>query len=340
MASVSAECAGLASEPPCASQGMPIRSAPVYESPGDFGIIAAYFNFDGYLSKWSNYLIFESSILRAGLPFIVAECVFGDQAFKMPDAPHVIKLRAKDCMFQKERLLQIALRHLPREVTKVAWLDADVLFERADWAIATSNLLDEVPVAQPFYSAFRTRPFQTEFEGIGGKFRSFASLHCVLPSVSRVSTFALHGHTGFAWAARREILESLGFYDAAVMGSADDLMAHGFCGDFNSPCLPSKFLGNTAFLRHFSQWAESAWEIVRGRVGCVPGALLHLWHGEQRNRGYPHRFAAPARLGFDPLIDLRVEANGLWRWAGDEDRARQFRALSRQLFANRQEDRT
>jgi hypothetical protein len=330
----------LAAELAHMNRGLPIRAAPCYEAAGDIGVITSYFNIDEYRSKLTNYCIFESTILRAGLPFVVAECVFGDQAFALPDSSHVIKIRAKDCMWQKERLLQIALRHLPSHVTKVAWLDADVLFERADWAVATSRLLDEVPVVQPFYSAFRVPPAQTEFVGIGEKARSFGSVHHVLPSISRVSSFAVHGHTGFAWAARREILDTLGFYDAAIMGSADDLMAHGFCGDFRSPCLPSKFLDGTAFRRHFQQWAESAWETVRGRIGFVPGRLLSLWHGERRNRGFPDRFVSTARLGFDPLGDLRLEANGVWRWGCDEDRALLFRAWARTFFANRQEDRT
>ena len=58
-------------------------------------------------------------------------------------------------MWQKERLLNLVFAQLPERCTKVEWLDADVLFESAAWAVDTSRALDAHPVVQPFDTAVR-----------------------------------------------------------------------------------------------------------------------------------------------------------------------------------------
>lgn len=70
----------------------------------------------------------------------------------------VIHVRAKDILWQKERLLNLALAHLPAVARKVAWLDADLLFEDPSWACETSRRLDTFPVVQPFAAIARLGP--------------------------------------------------------------------------------------------------------------------------------------------------------------------------------------
>ena len=74
----------------------------------------------------------------------------------------------------------------------------------------------------------------------------------------------------------------MGLYDVAVGGNADHLMAHAFCGEFHSECLTLKTYGteNEEYFEHYLRWAQPAWKIVHGRLGFVPGAAFHLWHGE------------------------------------------------------------
>ena len=238
-------------------------------------------------------------------------------------------------MWQKERLLNLLVSRLPERYTKVAWLDADILFERASWASEASRLLDEYAVVQPYSHAFRLRPGQTSYAGKGDPWLSHAAVRNAMPAVARHGPYWAHGHPGYAWAARRDVLDVVGLYDAAVMGTADDLMAHAFGGDFVSECLRRTFLGNTAYLEHYRQWAESAFDLVRGRVGVVEGAALHLWHGELANRGYGTRRVDLVSLGYDPVRHLRVNADGMWRWSSAASLIRDTCAA---YFASRRED--
>jgi hypothetical protein len=144
--------------------------------------------------------------------------------------------------------------------------------------------------------------------------RSFAAVLPGRPQGLLDGDFHTHGHTGFAWAARRELFDGPGLYDGCVTGSADHVMAHAFAGDWDGPCLAGTFYRNTAHRRHFAAWAARAYPLVRARIGCVPGALLHLWHGEAADRRYVVRNRELADFGFDPIADLRPGPGGCWEW--------------------------
>ncbi len=56
----------------------------------------------------------------------------------------------QDWIWQKERLLNILLDRLPKRITKVAWLDADLLFLNSDWARLASESLETWAAIQLF----------------------------------------------------------------------------------------------------------------------------------------------------------------------------------------------
>lgn len=132
-----------------------IHSSELYNNSDDLWVITCYFNPNNYRSKLANYRIFADRILKSGINLLTVECAFGDTPFVLGPFPNVLQIRSQHIMWQKERLLNIALSHLPKEVEKVAWLDCDILFSNADWAVQASKLLDSVPVVQLFENAVR-----------------------------------------------------------------------------------------------------------------------------------------------------------------------------------------
>jgi hypothetical protein len=238
-------------------------------------------------------------------------------------------------MWQKERLLNLALRHLPIHCTKVAWVDCDVLFERPDWAVQTSKLLDTFPVVQPFDRVIRLPRGRVSYQGDGDLWPGFASVYAKHPDLMLAGDFARHGHTGFAWAARRDLLERHGLYDACISGSGDHMMAHAFCGDWSSPCIDRILGAGTAHRAHFTSWCRNLYKDVRARVGVAPGSLLHLWHGDMEHRRYVLRNRELASFDFDPQRDLRVGESGAWEWNSNKPALHEW-AVS--YYASRKED--
>jgi hypothetical protein len=251
---------------------------------------------------------------RSGVPLFIGEGAFGEEEFELAPSSSVFQFRCRDLMWQKERLLNLTIERVPDRYTKIAWVDADVLFTNPTWIAEASERLDDVPVIQPFSHAVRLRPRETSYFGAGERSRGFCFMRSALPALSRLR-YHIHGHTGLAWAADRQLLSDLGLYDAAIGGSADHLMAHAFSGDFASPCLPVVLDGSSGYLDHFRRWAHVAWGRVRGRLGCVGGVALHLWHGETVNRGYVRRYRQLSDLGYDPVVHLHAEPDGAWAWS-------------------------
>ncbi len=312
-----------------------IHPAGRYAPAPDLWVVAAYFNPAGFRSRRRNYDVFRGRIEAAGIPLVTVECVFGGRAFELPPGPGTIQIRGRDVMWQKERLLNVAIAGLPDDCRKVAWLDADILFENRDWAAEASARLDEFPVVQPFGRAVRLPRGAEADDGTGESYAGFAAVYARQPHRLLRGDFAAHGHTGFAWAARREVLAGQGLYDACIAGSGDHMMAHAFCGDWASACVERIIGSANGHRRSFTEWCRAVYPRVRARVGHVPGAVLHLWHGEVGDRRYVDRNRELAAFAFDPAADVRVGEGGCWEWASGKPALHRWAA---DYFGRRRED--
>ena len=81
--------------------------------------------------------------------------------------------------------------------------------------------------------------------------------------------------------------------------------------------------------------AVKARDGVGGKLGVVPGRILHLWHGDLGDRRYALMNQQFMSFGFDPDAHIRVGAHGTWEWSGAPERLRQW---ARDFFENRNED--
>jgi hypothetical protein len=288
----------------------------------DFWIVTAYFNPVGYRSRLRNYEVFHEHIRASGLRLITIECVFGDASFELPTSPDIMQVRTRDVMWQKERLLNLAIARLPAACTKVAWVDCDLLFENPGWAAATSRLLDQHAMVQPFEVPIRLLQDGTK-SSMPPWTHSFAAVYARNRSAGDSGNRRMihpgnqgrHDDTGLAWAARRDVLATHGIYDASIAGGADHLIAHAICNDWASPCIDRMLGMNTPHRRHAQRWGERFYAGVRGDISYVEGGVWHLWHGDYSKRDYTERHRALQAWGFDPHADIRIGADGCWEWA-------------------------
>src|SRR5262245_46679986 len=81
-----------------------------------------------------------------------------------------------------------------------------------------------------------------------------------------------HRYTaGHAWAARRELLDPLGFYDVRILGSGNKVMASAAYGKMADSVQAYQF--NQPEAEHYLAWATRCYDAVRGRVGSVEGRV-------------------------------------------------------------------
>lgn len=289
--------------------------------------LTTYFNPMGASSRLANFRAFRERSRRQGLPLVAVELAFGDGPFVLRegiDAEILIQRRSTSVLWQKERLLNLGLAHLPTHCTGVVWADADVLFEDDDWVQQTSRLLEKYVVLQPYSACIRLPEGKRPEEYPSGELErtilqgndngTYSKSIC-----SRMSGFRpkFSGTTGYVWSARRAFLDQVGFYDRCIVGGADREMALAVL--YRPGRIPEK---NTKIryprLRaHLDEWHRRVHGLVQRKVGYRPGAVHHLWHGSMVRRNYADRHSILEEHGFDPERDLELDDGGCFRFRSE-----------------------
>src|SRR5262245_28782478 len=118
------------------------------DTPPGLWAITSYFNPLHYRTRAENYRVFQQHLR---VPLLTVEQGY-DGRFDLDrgDATTLVQVPARDVMWQKERLLNLALESLPADCEIVVWLDADILFDRDDWPERAVEALDSSVMAQLF----------------------------------------------------------------------------------------------------------------------------------------------------------------------------------------------
>ena len=303
--------------------------------------ISSYYNPARYKRRLANYRLFRKKL--SSIPLVTVELSF-DGAFelKKEDAEILIQICGGAVLWQKERLLNLAIKSVPPNVNSIAWIDCDVIFERSDWVNEAKLLLRASNVVQLFSDQVDLKPadHQTNADyqaalpsGRGiisliseNKFRQ-SDLASTLDRNRR--SFAW----GLAWAARREILEAHGLYDAMIAGGGTRALVSAIYADFDKVIEAAQF--NAAQREHYLKWALPYHQAVAGRVGHVTGRLYHLWHGNIENRNYAGRHRGLVENDFNPSSDIAIGSNGAWQWAKSKPDLERFLT---NFFISRAED--
>lgn len=280
--------------------------------------ITAYFNPAGYRRRRENFRHFRD---RLGIPLLAVELGFNGFELGANDAEILIRTSIGDVMWQKERLLNLGLAALPATCGQVAWIDSDIIFERRDWWEDASAALDKAPVVQLFSHLnlmprdalpgdLRPEAAEARLEALSRAVRSGMSPRQCLSATRTASAHAYSASP--AWAIRRDVLETFGFYDACVVGGGDSALVAAFHGLFD--LVVDRHRMNEARAEHYLAWARPVADAVAGNVAVIEGDAFHLWHGRLDDRRYAQRHADFSRFGFDPNHDIAVSDSGAWRW--------------------------
>ena len=294
--------------------------------PGEFWGISAYFNPSGSAILKDNLAEFSDGVRRQGLKLLLVEQAFGDTPFELSPklCDLLVQRRSSAVLWQKERLLNIGFEHLPTACDKAAWLDADLLFENPDWVTDSARQLETHVAVQPFEQALWL-PRQREIlpaeppRGLGEN-HFMPGMAAVMAGRSdwrrALADYFEHGHCGFAWAMRREVLARHPLYDRHVLGGGDVTLAHAFYGDedyWRGRNYACRGMGK-AEMAAIASWSRAIHAEVQGRVAAVPGRVLHLWHGAIASRSYLDRALILKENDFDPASDVALDGEGCLCW--------------------------
>jgi hypothetical protein len=304
-------------------------------------VVTTYFNPMKSHRRLTNYRAFRS---RLNAPLLTVELSFDGQfELTSADADHLIQLSGGDVLWQRERLVNIALGAVPDDVENVAWIDCDVVFESRNWPQAAKKALKSDSIIQLFSEVRYLDRFSTdklEFNAIPELVRLSAGSQllngefkdvCLVKPVSADAPKVIWPANGFAYAAKKSIICDTKLYDHGVLGGNDILFLCAIYGEFEIAM--ERLKHNEMQRRHYLEWARRAQESFGGRVGYIPGTIYHLWHGDLFNRNYMGRHVLMA--GFDPYRDIQQAPNGAWLWSDPQS---ELARNVKDYFRSRKED--
>ena len=304
----------------------PARSGPLW-------VVTSYFNPSGTRLRLENYRTFRRQLQA---PLLAVELAPpGRHQLEPEDADILIRLDGEPFIWQKERLINLGVAELPAHARFVAWIDCDVVLERYDWPEVAARALERdggllhlfhravhLPRELPRFAtpaALAGVPPMIEERSLGHAAslgHGVKALRACYDPASRRS----HGNvcsTGMALGARRDCLEAVGLYDAAIIGGGDAILMCAALGQ-----LDEAFIRRQA--NRFELTAIRKWESAARRSGLldrlahVEQTVYHLWHGDLRDRKYGRRHQVTSSLDFDPETHLRRAGNGTWAWTDPE----------------------
>lgn len=310
--------------PPYIAPPMPQYSTHINSDLDEAIIISCYFN---PMNSPYRRIAFEK--FYEGIKHFnhkIVECVIGDSEAQLPE--QFEKVYTKSLLWHKETLLNRIIKDMPKKYKYIFWLDADILFTNPNWLLESVQVMKNgANMVQPFEYAIHLNKdeFAPNFNVNAYRrncsaptlrhkqlWRSFCSNH---PTLSNNINYDAHGHVGFAWGIRRDVLDLVpgGLYDKALVGGADHIMAHAAAGHIPHNCITKSF---TDDIQSVNEWSKMFYAAVKGKLGFVEGDVYHIWHGELKDRAYFKRvteFTTRAKR-----IQQR-DSNGLYVTTDEED---------------------
>ena len=293
-------------------------------------VVTVIFNQNRYASRYRLYHGFEKHVGDSGGILYTLEIALRDRHHEItnPTNPHHIQLRTESELWYKENGGNVALRYLPADWEYVAFVDADFLFTRPDWAFETVHMLQHYDAVQMFTNL----TYLSHDNKVNNHMNGFVWQHLNQQTVPKA--YGHRGAVGGAWAFRRSALEKLGgLLETCILGSGDWHMA--FALAMRDDVHPEmKFEVIPQYVKSIKDWAERA-KLLRGNIGFVDAHAIHYWHGPLANRGYNTRWRILTENLFDPYADLRWDFQGLIQLNKEKPALRDG---IRRYFADRNED--
>jgi len=234
----------------------------------------------------------------------IVEMIYKDQIFiitKKENKNH-LQLKTDIPIWHKENMINLGVKYLlPKNYKAFAWIDADIEFENASWALDTLKILNGCKDVVQLFSHCVDMSLEKTNLNI---FNSFGYSFCKEKLYTTKGTD--YWHPGYAWAMTRKCYEKLGgLYDKGILGSGDSIMALSFI----NKC---EFMNNLNYHKNYNnsmfEFQEKAKKI---RLGYTPGVIRHYYHGSKQNRQYTERWKILIKHKFSPLEDIHYDKNGI-----------------------------
>jgi hypothetical protein len=243
---------------------------------------------------------------ESNVKLYVVELAYGKQKFYVTEKnnPAHLQIQTNEpVLWHKENMINMGVKKLlPNNWKAFAWIDADIEFENATWALDTLKVLNGCrDIVQLFSHAID----MDKYDNAMNIFSSFGF------QFSKNRTYGLTGannfwHPGFAWAMTRKAYDRIGgLYDLSILGSGDNNIALSLIGK------SMRSVNGQASDGYKQSVFDYEKKLVGLRLGYVPGIIRHHFHGSKANRKYVERWQILVDHQYDPFVHVTKNDQGL-----------------------------
>ena len=235
----------------------------------------------------------------------IVELAYNDQQFYVTNKGNKNHLQIRTStapLWHKENMINLGVKYLlPKKWKAFAWIDADVEFENATWALDTLKVLngckDVVQIFSHCVDMDKEKLTMRVFNSFGYQY-------------AKKNRYSGQGenywHPGYAYACTRKAYEKMnGLFEVAILGSGDNIMALSF---INNGLKAVNDLSTDGYKQTISEFQSRCANL---RIGYVPGVIRHYFHGSKKNRKYTERWEILIKHNFDPLEHITTDEKGL-----------------------------
>jgi hypothetical protein len=234
----------------------------------------------------------------------IVELAYGNQEFIITEKSNKkhLQLRTECPIWHKENMINLGVKKLlPKTWRAFAWIDADIEFENATWALDTLKILngckDIVQIFSHAVDMSRNKHTMSVFNSAGYQKTKGLPLSYISPNL---------WHPGFAWAITRKAYEKIGgLYEDAILGSGDNIMMLSLIGLSKYSINDKSTVGYKESVLDYEKKAKTL------RFGYVPGVIRHYFHGSKKNRKYQERWFILVNNEYDPNIHVKKDKYGV-----------------------------
>lgn len=317
-----------------------------------FYVIAVISNPEMFKKRYQLYWRFAEMVRNAGVKLITVEQAFGDRPFMVTQScdQFDVQVRSSEVLWLKERMINLGIHRmmdidpLAREVT---WCDADTfpMIPAVEWFEMIWHGLQNYEFLQPWQYL---QNFGANGEPVGKPDMSFVATYAaagyqVPKSKSVAHTLAGNsgmtslGRTGLVWSANVSALNKVGLLlDRCILGSSDWHQAHALVGALEQ--FSGEFLKLSRYAQYLLDFQDKCEKWIKRDVGFIPVTVGHWHHGSKENRFYGSRGKILIDNQYDPYVDIKLDAQGLYQLETFEPRQIRMRDQIRAYFSSRRED--
>ena len=273
--------------------------------------------------------------LKNVAPFVKCyEIVFDGREPEIPNSIVIPASLDKNCLWQKESLLNLAFKNIDKNKKYFFWIDHDACFQSPKWL---EYALDKMENGFDFVQLFDMIAWSDKYGNTEmikkGRVWSLGNQSAKIPSQFDGVQINPHvGNPGMAWAARVDSLKKIGEspWPNAVIGSGDEYFCMGIIRQLDIQRIMSKFIGGTKH-RPLKQYGKTYSKKMLDTIDKIAGLyfnstycpwpVFHIWHGDSKNRQYVTRHDIITDCELDLDNDIYINEDGIFEFVEDKRHA-------------------